>query len=101
METLLASTQQISLVTEKVLNIGVFFLCLCRINGTSAHLMFKPFAFNIKKTRIQVTIFIRYLDVFLRRVMTDNIVFSPRRRAFVNKPGQAFRAEEYTDVKGL
>ena len=32
--------------------------------------------------------------------MTDNIVFSPRRRAFVNKPGQAFRAEEYTDVKG-
>lgn len=42
----------------------------------------------------------RYLDVFLRRVMTDNIVFSPRRRAFVNKPGQAFRAEEYTDVKG-
>jgi len=38
--------------------------------------------------------------VFLRRVMTDNIVFSPRRRAFVNKPGQAFRAEEYTDVKG-
>lgn len=43
---------------------------------------------------------VRYLDVFLRRVMTDNIVFSPRRRAFVNKPGQAFRAEEYTDVKG-
>ena len=42
----------------------------------------------------------RYLDVFLRRVMTDSIVFSPRRRAFVNKPGQAFRAEEYTDVKG-
>lgn len=42
-----------------------------------------------------------YLDVFLRRVMTDNIVFSPRRRAFVNKPGQAFRAEEYTDVKEL
>ena len=33
--------------------------------------------------------------------MTDNIVFSPRRQAFVNKPGQAFRAEEYTDVKGL
>ena len=43
---------------------------------------------------------VRYLDVFLRRVMTDNIVFSPRRRAFVNKPGQSFRAEEYTDVKG-
>lgn len=42
-----------------------------------------------------------YLDVFLRRVMTDNIVFSPRRRAFVNKPGQSFRAEEYTDVKEL
>ena len=32
--------------------------------------------------------------------MTENIVFSPRRRAFVNKPGQAFRAEEYTDVNG-
>lgn len=42
----------------------------------------------------------RYLDVFLRRVMTENIVFSPRRSAFVNKPGQAFRAEEYTDVNG-
>lgn len=42
-----------------------------------------------------------YLDVFLRRVMTENIVFSPRRRAFVNKPGQAFRAEEYTDVNEL
>ncbi|RMX61247.1 hypothetical protein pdam_00007400 [Pocillopora damicornis] len=42
-----------------------------------------------------------YLDVFLRRVMTDNIVFSPRRRAFVNKPGQSFRAEEYTDVNEL
>lgn len=42
-----------------------------------------------------------YLEVFLRRVMTDNIVFSPRRRAFVNKPGQAFRAEEYTDVNEL
>ena len=32
--------------------------------------------------------------------MTENIVFSPRRCAFVNKPGQAFRAEEYTDVNG-
>lgn len=42
-----------------------------------------------------------YLDVFLRRVMTDNIVFSPRRRAFVNRPGQSFRAEEYTDVNEL
>lgn len=42
-----------------------------------------------------------YLDVFLRRVMTENIVFSPRRSAFVNKPGQAFRAEEYTDVNEL
>ena len=42
----------------------------------------------------------RYLDVFLRRVVTDNIVYSPRRRSFVNKPGQAFRAEEYTDVNG-
>ena len=32
--------------------------------------------------------------------MTESIVFSPRRRAFVNKPGQVFRAEEYTDVNG-
>ncbi|KAJ7380999.1 Nck-associated protein 1 [Desmophyllum pertusum] len=42
-----------------------------------------------------------YLEDFLRNVVTDNIVFSPRRRSFVNKPGQAFRAEEYTDVKEL
>ena len=32
--------------------------------------------------------------------MTENIVFSPRRCSFVNKPGQSFRAEEYTDVNG-
>ena len=77
-------------------------MCVYGINGISGHLVFKPFVFNIKKTGVLVTIsVIRYLDVFLRRVMTDNIVFSPRRRAFVNKPGQAFRAEEYTDVKGL
>ena len=42
----------------------------------------------------------RYLDAFLRRVATDNVVYSPRRRSFVNKPGQSFRAEEYTDVNG-
>ncbi|KAK2568441.1 Nck-associated protein 1-like protein [Acropora cervicornis] len=42
-----------------------------------------------------------YLDVFLRRVATDNVVYSPRRRSFVNKPGQSFRAEEYTDVNEL
>lgn len=42
-----------------------------------------------------------YLDIFLRRVMIENMVFSPRRRAFVNKPGQSFRAEEYTDVNEL
>lgn len=42
-----------------------------------------------------------YLDAFLRRVATDNVVYSPRRRSFVNKPGQSFRAEEYTDVNEL
>ncbi|EDO45022.1 predicted protein [Nematostella vectensis] len=42
-----------------------------------------------------------YLDVFLRRVMTDGIVYSPRRMAFVNRPGMPFRAEEYTDVNEL
>ena len=69
--------------------------------------MYKPhFVYTDKRLSLlfltqRVLSVTRYLDVFLRRVMTDNIVFSPRRRAFVNKPGQAFRAEEYTDVKGM
>jgi hypothetical protein len=32
--------------------------------------------------------------------MTDGIIYSPRRKAFVNRPGLAFRAEDYTDVNG-
>ena len=69
--------------------------------------MYKPhFVYTDKRLNLlfltqRVLSVTRYLDVFLRRVMTDNIVVSPRRRAFVNKPGQAFRAEEYTDVKGM
>ena len=39
--------------------------------------------------------------MFLRRVMPDGIIFSPRRNAFVNRPGLAFRAEEYTDINGI
>ncbi|XP_031558221.1 nck-associated protein 1 homolog isoform X1 [Actinia tenebrosa] len=42
-----------------------------------------------------------YLDVFLRRVMTDGIIYSPRRRAFVNRPGLAFKAEDFTDVNEM
>ena len=39
--------------------------------------------------------------MFLRRVMPDGIIYSPRRNAFVNRPGLAFRAEEFTDVNGI
>jgi len=39
--------------------------------------------------------------VFLRRVMPDGIIYSPRRNAFVNRPGLAFRAEDFTDINGM
>lgn len=44
-----------------------------------------------------------YLEVLLRKVSTDHIVYSPRQKAFVSlviDPQMPFSAEEYSDING-
>lgn len=44
-----------------------------------------------------------YLEVLLRKVSSDHIVYSPRQKAFVSlviDPQMPFSAEEYSDING-